>query len=178
MRFALVALFAASCLPHGKPAPTGGGSGAVRSYTDTAIQGIATFPPQHVDEPSVKGKVIDLTSRADGDHERWNLVIEDEAEQGHSYGIELPPQVVPQVATGSTVTVDAAEGKISVIDDQAVLVLAVATLPAGWTVDGTRVHPLDGSIIELSPAIWRSFELAGSSYLGTAAGQVAIVRVH
>jgi hypothetical protein len=177
MRFALVALFAASCLPRAKPAPTGGGSGAVRAYTDTAIQGIATFPPQHVDEPSVKGKVIDLTSRADGDHERWNLVIEDLAEQGHSYGIELPPQVVPQVATGSTVTVDAADGAISVVDDQATLVLAVAALPAGWTVDGTNVHPPDGSIIELSPAIWRSFELAGASYLGTAAGQVAIVRV-
>jgi hypothetical protein len=177
MRFALVALIAASCLPHAKLAPTGGGSGAVRAYTDTAIQGTATFPPQHVDDPSVKGKVIDLTSRADGDHERWNLVIEDEAEQGHSYGIELPPQVVPQVATGSTVSIEASDGKISVIDDQATLVLAVAALPAGWTVDGANVHPPDGSIIELSPAIWRSFELAGTSYLGTVAGQVAIVRV-
>jgi hypothetical protein len=56
-------------------------------------------------------------------------------------------------------------------------VLAVATLPAGWTLDNARVHPLDGSIIELSPSIWRSFELAGASYLGTVAGQVAIVRV-
>lgn len=176
MRLALALVFA-SCLPHGKPAPTGGGSGGVVAYTDTAIQGDATFPPQHVDEPSVKGKVIDLTSRADGDRERWNLVIEDEAEQGHSYAIELPPQVVPQVATGSTVTVDASDGKISVIDEQAALVLAVAALPAGWTLDAAGVHTPDAQIIELSPARWRSFELAGASYLGTAASQVAIVRV-
>ncbi|HET9987560.1 MAG TPA: hypothetical protein VFQ65_03555 [Kofleriaceae bacterium] len=175
MRFALVALVA-SCLPHGKPPPTGGGSGGVIEYRDTAIQGSATFPPQHVDEPSVKGKVIDLTSRADGDHERWNLVIEDEAEQGHSYAIELPPQVVPSVATGSTITVDAEAGKISVIDDQAALVLAVGRLPAGWTAETSRVHAPDGAIVELA-TVWRSFELGGASYLGTAAGDVAIVRV-
>ena len=177
MRYALVLVFA-SCLPRGKPAPTGGGSGGVVSYTDTAIAGDATFPPQHVDEPSVKGKVIDLTSRADGDRERWNLVIEDQADQGHSYAIELPPQVVPQVATGSTVTVDASEGKISVIDEQAALVLAVAALPAGWTVDATRVHTPDGAIVELSASRWRSFDLGTASYLGAAVGQLAIVRVH
>ncbi len=176
MRRALPLVFVA-CLPHGKPAPTGGGSGGVVAYTDTAITGDATFPPQHVDEPSVKGQVIDLTSRADGDHERWNLVIEDEAEQGHSYAIELPPQVVPQLATGSTVTVDASEGKLGVVDDQAALVIAIAALPAGWTGDATSVHTPDGLTIELSPARWRSFELGGASYLGTAAGQLAIVRV-
>jgi hypothetical protein len=176
MRCALVALVA-SCLPHGKPAPTGGGSGGVVAFTDTAIQGTASFPAQHVDEPSVKGKVIDLTSHADGERERWNLVVEDEAELGHSYAIELPPQVVPSVATGTTVTVDAEAGKIRVIDDQAALVLAVATLPAGWTADGTRVHTADGLIVELS-TVWRSFELGGASYLGTAGGDLAIVRVH
>jgi len=182
MRCALVALFAwaswASCLPRGKPAPTGGGSGGVVAFNDTAIQGTAAFPPQHVDEPSVKGKVIDLTSRADGDHERWNLVIEDEAEQGHSYAIELPREVVPSVATGSTVTVDAEAGKISVIDEQAALVLAVGRLPAGWTQPegAARVHTPDGAIVELAMG-WRSFELAGASYLGTATGDLAIVRV-
>ena len=119
MRFALVALIVGVLLAARQARADRRWQRWRRAYTDTAIQGNATFPPQHVDEPSVKGKVIDLTSRADGDHERWNLVIEDEAEQGHSYGIELPPQVVPQVATGSTVTIDASDGKISVIDDQA-----------------------------------------------------------
>ena len=125
----------------------------------------------------MKGKVIDLTSRADGDHERWNLVIEDGAEQGHSYGIELPPQVVPLVATGSTVTIDATDGKISVIDDQAALVLAVAALPVGWTVDGAQRSPsrrIDPRAVAGDLALVRARR---PSYLGTAAGQVAIVRV-
>ncbi|MEO6775591.1 MAG: hypothetical protein ABI467_21700 [Kofleriaceae bacterium] len=177
MRSALVAVVA-SCLPHGTPPPTGGGSAGVVAYTDTAIRGGATFPPQHVDEPSVKGKVIDLTSHADGDRERWNLVVEDGAEQGHSYAFELPAQVVPSIATGATVTVDADAGKISVIDDQTALVLAIGMVPSGWHVEGAaRVDTPDGLIVELAP-VWRSFELGGASYLGTAAGPFAIVRVH
>ncbi len=129
----------AGCVPRSRPAITPAAGGLV-AFETTRIEGLASFPPQHVDEPSLEGKLINLTSQADGDRTRWSFAIEDDADQGHSYAIELPPEVVPALATGSRVTVAGevvgagpdAVGHLVITDHGGGLLIAIGALPAGW----------------------------------------------
>jgi hypothetical protein len=145
--------------------------------TETSVDGIAAFPAQHVDDPALKGKVADLTSEADGDHERWTLAVEDNSNLRHTYSIELPAKVVFSIATGTNVLVEPevtdAAGRIAVSDDHGALLLAIAKLPAGWSAEAqtqvaVRIHEPGGAGVELVPAPWRSFELAGAKFVGAA----------
>ncbi len=184
LTFAL-ALWVACGAPAKKPVIPGTG-GAVAT-TDTQLAGWAQFPPQHVDDPALKGKVRDLTSEADGELVKWSLAVEDNTEQRHSYAIRLPPQIALPIATGTTVTVTTAftgggqstEGRIAIVDDQGTLLLAIGLVPEGWKAEAgglvttqadaksfaVRITASDG-YVDLVPSPWRSFDLAGSHYLG------------
>lgn len=190
MRVALLILLA-GCPGRG-PVVTGGGSGGLVAYEETKISGYGDFPPGHISEPSVKAKVTNLTSEAAGARTRWTLAVVDDANLGHQYAFELPAEVGFAVATGTTVTVDAAvegggpnaRGRIAVADDHGGLVLAIGKLPAGWTAEAgqhlnttkgqsydektfaVRIHAPGGSGVELVSEPWRKFELGGTPLAG------------
>ncbi|CAN5442475.1 hypothetical protein BH11MYX1_BH11MYX1_54860 [soil metagenome] len=182
--------FCAACSAHA-PRPVIQGNGGAVATRDTRIDGWARFPIQHVDDPALKGKVRDLTSEAEGNLVKWTLAVEDNTDQRHSYVIDLPPEVALPIATGTTVTVTTetvgggpgATGHIAVVDADNTLLLAIGILPVGWSAEpgglvsttpgdpydeqafAVRVVASDGHV-DLVPTPWRSFDLAGSHYLG------------
>ncbi len=189
---ALLLTFCVACSAHA-PRPVIQGTGGGVTTTDTKIEGWAVFPIQRVDDPALKGKVRDLTSEAAGNQVKWSLAVEDNAEQRHSYVIMLPPEVALPIATGTTVTVTtesvsvgAGTGHIAIVDADNTLLLAIGLLPAGWSAEpgglvsstpgdsydekafAMRVKASDG-FVDLVPKPWRSFDLAGSHYLGNGA---------
>ncbi len=187
---ALLLTFCVACSAHG-PRPVIQGTGGGVATSDTRIDGWAVFPIQHVDDPALKGKVRDLTSEAAGNQVKWSLAVEDNAKQRHSYVIMLPPEVALPIATGTTVTVTTetvgggpgATGHIAIVDADNILLLAIDLLPAGWSAEpgglvsstpgdpydekafAVRVKASDG-FVDLVSKPWRSFDLAGSHYLG------------
>ncbi|HEY0251336.1 MAG TPA: hypothetical protein VGC41_07395, partial [Kofleriaceae bacterium] len=113
--------------------------GSLVATETTAIEGNADFPPQHVDDPDLKGKVANLTAESN----RWTLAVEDNANLRHTYSIVLPANVTFAIATGTSVVVESrftgggpnARGQISITDDKGALYLAISHLPAGWKAD-------------------------------------------
>jgi len=174
MRAAVCAVLV-GCTPHAPAVTTPAANGLVAT-TETNLDGVASFPVQRVDDPALRGKVADLTAEADGDHNRWTLAVEDNSNLRHTYSIELPAKVVFAISTGTNVLVEpevvATAGRIAVSDDHGALLLAIGKLPAGWSAEAqtqiaVRVHEPGGAGVELVPTPWRSFELAGSKFVGT-----------
>lgn len=186
----VVCVLLAACSSH--PPVTTAAAGDLVATTNSDIEGFADFPPQHIDDPALKGKVADLTSEADGERNRWTLAVEDNANLRHTYSIELPSKVVFAISTGTTVFVEPevigggpnATGHIAVSDEHGAVLLAIGKLPAGWSAGpGTaiattpgrsydsqtfavRVTEPGGAAVELVPSPWRSFELAGAKFVG------------
>ncbi|MEO8840254.1 MAG: hypothetical protein ABI591_14680 [Kofleriaceae bacterium] len=180
-----------ACSSH-PPVTTIAAAGDLVATTSSDIDGFAAFPPQHIDDPALEGKVADLTSEVDGERNRWTLAVEDNANLRHTYSIELPARVVFAITTGTHVLVEPevvgggpnATGHIAVSDEHGAVVLAIGKLPAGWsaepgtaiaTTPGTsydeqtfavRVKEPGGAAVELVPTPWRSFELAGAKFVG------------
>jgi hypothetical protein len=178
------------CSSH--PPVTTAAAGALVATTSSDIEGFASFPFQHIDDPALTGKVADLTSEVDGDHNRWTLAVEDNANLRHTYSIELPPKVVFAIATGTNVLVEpelvgdgpSATGHIAVSDEHGAVLLAISKLPAGWSAgpgaatSTVRVTEPGGAAVELVATPWRSFALAGAKFVGNAAStDFTIVRV-
>jgi hypothetical protein len=186
---AVVCVLLVGCASH--PPVTTAAVGDLVATTNSDIEGFANFPFQHIDDPALKGKVADLTSEVDGDHNRWTLAVEDNANLRHTYSIELPSKVVFAIATGTNVLVEPelvgggpnATGHIAVSDDHGAVLLAIGKLPAGWSAGpgsavtttagpsydehtfAVRVSEPGGAAVELVPA-WRSFTLAGAKFVG------------
>ena len=173
-------------------------SGDLVATTNADIEGFASFPPQTIDDPALKGKVADLTSESEGDRNRWTLAVEDNANLRHTFSIELPAKVVFAIATGTNVLVESemvgggpnATGHVAVSDDKGALILAIGKLPAGWGADrgatlstdpgpsydsqnfAVRVKEPSGKVVELVPTPWRAFELASQRFVGNAGATV------
>ncbi|MFT3692688.1 MAG: hypothetical protein QM831_06080 [Kofleriaceae bacterium] len=172
MRAALLVVLGCSGAPKGVVTPAGNG---LVSTETTPIDGPASFPTQHVDDPALKGKVADLAAEVDGDHNRWTLAVEDNANLRHTYSIELPAKVTFAIATGTNVVIEAESGTISVATDTD-LILALGHVPAGWKIDGARVSAPNGDTVELAASPWLKFALAGHTFIGVASPAITLVR--
>lgn len=161
---------------------------------DTRIHGYAAFSPE-APEPSVMGKVVELTAAPDGEGKRWTIVVEDGAAHRRTYMVRLPATLALPIAVNDSLTTAAgfvgggptAVGWIHIADDRARLILAINQVPAGWTaVRGKRLDRTTGASydefkyavvvgapggarVELVEQPWRSFELDGQRLVGRGA---------